>query len=576
MTARGWRIALCPLNQTVGDLAGNVDRIFTVYAEAARQGADIVVTPEMSLTGYPIEDLALRPAFMAAVAAARADLIARVGASGLKAALVFGHPVPATVLNGDQLLAHNAATFLEPAQGEAVRLKVELANYGPLDEKRTFAPGPPPLPIEFRGSQVGILICEDGWSTGPAAALAGAGVDLVLWLNASPYALDKPQRRRQLLRERAAQLSAPIVYINMAGGQGEIIFDGHCLAASAAGDRETAPFKGGMQIIDLPRSPPSLTEPVPPALRFTVVGEAYLALVTGLRDYLRKQHFASAVIGMSGGIDSALAAAIAVDALGPDNVHLVRLPSRFSSSGSLIDAAAARDLLGCRMRTIEIEPAVEALRQAYPAKSVADENLQARVRGVLLMAISNQEGHLLIATGNKSELAVGYGTLYGDMAGGYNVLKDVYKTLVSVAAGQPARTEAAIAALVAEQGPGLVQWRNALTEPAAAGLQGPPGRVVPHAIEAKAESAELAPGQQDSDSLPLYPLLDAILARLLEGNCGVHEVAAEGFSQATVEQVNTLVNRAEYKRRQGAPGPRITEMLFDADRRLPLVNAFKG
>lgn len=617
------KIALCSLNPTVGDIEGNSELIIEAYQQAVAEGAEIVLTPEMSLTGYPLEDLTLKPAFIAAVMAAKQRLCDRIAALGHKAALVFGHPSPAPVSERNRDLVYNSATFVDP-EANAIQTihKHELPNYGVFDEKRNYLEGPLSAVIPWRGIKLGLMICEDGWFPDVAAHLAVQGADILLWINGSPFAMGKNLQRLQHAANRMNDTGLPLCYVNLVGGQDELVFDGHSFACDGGTFVETGIFKTGMQIVSM-KAGPDRSRIGLPALqpwvnKPTGIGEAYQAKVLGVRDYLQKQGFASVVIGMSGGIDSAAVASICVDAIGPENVHLVRLPSRFSSGGSLADAEKARVLLGCPMRTIEIEPMVAAIRAAYsgahwdiPASAnpgpdqltgIADENIQARARGLILMAISNQEGHMLLTTGNKSEVAVGYSTLYGDMCGGYNGLKDLYKTEVSVAAGRDARDTADVTKLVEAFGPGIVQWRNGLDAKSidVLGFKGPAGRTVPVEIECKAESAELAEGQRDSDSLPLYPVLDAILKMLVDHNAGTEatiapdlsqpairnllgnaKIRAEdanvtGFLKEDVDRVNKLLNRAEYKRRQAAPGPKVGAMIFGRDRRIPIVNGWKG
>lgn len=587
------KIAMCSIDPIVGALERNLDLIVETYQRAAAAGAELVVTPEMSLTGYPLEDLTQRPAFLAAVERAHAELIARIRALNLGASILFGHPTDTHQNDGNRRLVYNSATLYDPATDRAATVhKKELPNYGVFDEKRNYLEAEEVHPIEWRGHPLGVMICEDGWFPRVANELAAQGAQALIWVNGSPFAMGKNVLRRQHAFNRMEATGLPVIYVNLVGGQDELVFDGDNFACGGDFYVEASLFCSSMQLVDIDfdagtvRPPAALT-----SVRPTGVGDAYLAKVLGLRDYAGKQGFSSVVIGMSGGIDSAAVASICVDALGAENVHLVRLPSRYSSSGSLTDAASAQRLLGCPMRTIAIEPMVNAMRDAYSLAQrdagpefpdrltgVADENAQARVRGAILMAISNQEGHLLVTTGNKSEVAVGYSTLYGDMAGGFNALKDLYKTEVSVAAGRDARTGDEVDRLVEQHGPGIVQWRNALTsgELQRFGLLGPAGRTVPVEIETKAESAELAPDQKDSDSLPRYPVLDGILRMLVDRHAGVEETIAAGFARVEVERVNRLVNRAEYKRRQAAPGPKVSGMQFGRDRRMPIVNGWMG
>ncbi len=621
-------IALATINPTVGDLTGNLKLNIDAYLEAARDGADIVVLPEMSLTGYPLEDLTQKQSFLRDAENYVHELIDAVRASGYKTAILFGHPTDVGRSDGNKRMVYNSATFYDPEVDEHyVSHKSELPNYGVFDEQRNFVKGGHPRVFPWRGLRIGVVICEDGWFADVTKTLANQGADLLLWINGSPFSRGKNVRRRELAADRVRDARVPIVYVNLAGGQDELIFDSDCFSWDGNNYVQTGLFQTGIQIVemDLVRGCATKTPVSPnlPQVEPTGIAEVYQAKVLGIRDYARKSGFKKVVLGMSGGIDSAIVASLCTDALGAENVLLVRLPSRFSSSGSLDDADEAQKLLGCPMRTIAIEPAVNVLREIYrdmqidsgptPFENsghaeifgVADENLQARIRGDILMAIANQEGYLLVTTGNRSEVSVGYFTLYGDSCGGYNLLKDTLKTDVSVAAGRVAETQEDLDSLIAEFGPGLVQWRNSLSGGVEVyGFLGPKGRTVPFAIEAKAESAELAPDQKDSNSLPYYPILDGIITCLVDLQMGVDEIVnidrqderlqailgrsrrhadqdvqqtiAQGFERSDVERVNKLINRAEHKRRQTAPGPKVGAMLYGRDRRMPLVNAYEG
>lgn len=664
------KIALCPLNPIVGDLRGNAQKILAAWVDARQQGADIVMTPEMSLTGYPLEDLTQKPLFLRAAEEMRHWVIDMIRTYETGPALIFGHPTDTGLNDGNRRLVHNSATFATTDIDDGVHLvhKRELPNYGVFDELRNYAPVPHSFVVPWMGLRIGILICEDGWFPNATSSLTAQGADCLLWINGSPFATGKNLQRRKHAENRMRESKVPLAYVNLVGGQDELVFDGDSFAHDGSSYVELPLFRESVQIvnwtIERGQSTKRPATPNMPDTNATSLLEAYLASVLAVRDYTRKQGFRTVVLGMSGGIDSAAAASICVDALGPENVHLVRLPSSFSSEGSLTDAEEAQRLLGCPMRTIAIEPVVDALRKAYEVQridigpeplrqvtqadrdhtaehemklltdefkdafrrgerdddprtirwmktlkpkltGVADENIQARARGNILMAISNQEGHMLITTGNKSEVAVGYATLYGDMCGGYNVLKDLYKTEISAAAGRNARTREEVDAICEKSDPGIVQWRNLLPAEAIRnlGLLGPKGPTVPLSIIVKAESAELAEGQKDSDSLPAYPVLDGILRLLVDMGAGVEGAIDTqtidfdqdvvdrivrdgtsawtgerpmGFARADVERVNGLVNRAEYKRRQGAPGPKIGGMLFGRDRRVPIVNGWKG
>jgi NAD+ synthase len=614
-------VALVSLDPTVGALARNADLIVDAYSRAVSQGADVVLTPEMGLTGYPLQDLTQKVAFLRDVEAMRQIVIDRVKAMGHKAAIVFGHPTDAGRHDGNRRLVYNSATFLDPATGIVnVTHKVELPNYGVFDEIRNFVSGPPPQVAHFRGIRLGIMICEDGWLPDVTKGLAAQGADILLWINGSPYSTAKNVKRRIHASNRIAHARVPIAYVNLVGGQDELVFDGDCFSWDGTNYVETALFKETVQVVrfDIERGQSWRgvgIGPVP-SMPATGVGENYRAKVLGLKDYLRKTGFTSVVIGMSGGIDSAIAASICVDAIGADNVHLVRLPSGFSSSGSLDDAAEGRDLLGCPMRTIAIEDGVEAARRGYanaqwdtprpddvPLKlsGVSDENIQARQRAQHLMSISNMEGRMLVTTGNKSETSTGFSSIGGDMMGGYNVLKDLLKTEINVAADRPAANQADVDRLCEVFGAGVVQWRNKLTQDEVDlyGYQGPAGTTVPLSIQIKAASAELAEGQVDSNSLPFYPVLDGILRCLIHLNLGVEATIAsdasdpamlailqnarrsedepiKAFTRREVEQTNWRINASEYKRRQAAPGPKISDMHHGSERRVPIVMAYQG
>ncbi len=582
------KIAVAQVNPIVGDLEGNSKRILDAYLEAAALGADLVVAPECALSGYPLEDLVLRRSFVDAVDEARGRLVAEVLASGAGASLVFGSPC-----SGERGLVHNAAFLVDPSFDAgharvATAWKVELPNYGPFDEKRTFSPGPRPAPIAWRGHRIGLMVCEDTWFPRVSDALAREGADLLVSVNGSPYEVGKNVVRRRVVADRVRETGLPLLYVNLVGGQDELVFDGGSFLQDGRGVTTFPTFREGVFLVehdlrdrvpDAERVDTDLMEGIVQAIdrrshaslpavdvEPTGIASIYRACVLGLRDYMRKQGFPGVVVGMSGGVDSGIVAAIACDALGPDNVTLVRMPSSFSSPGSLTDAMAAAQRLGVQdVRTAPIEPVVRALRHAYVVSNdgrggltgTADENVQARARGAILMAVSNQEGRLVLSTGNKSEVSVGYATLYGDMCGGFNPIKDLYKTSVWDAC----------------------RWRNALDEAGLAhcGFLGRVAEVVPEAIIVKPPSAELREGQADSDSLPPYDVLDGILKGLVEGGLSIAEVvASKGYDIAVVTRVRRLVDAAEYKRRQSAPGVRITGMLHGRDRRYPIVNAWRA
>lgn len=537
------RIALAQIDTCVGDVTGNAERILDWTAAAAQAGAHLVAFPEMTITGYPIEDLALRDSFARAAEDALrrlrsglverdlADLVVVLGTLGRNAA---GRPTnQAVVVRGDQVLARYD--------------KHHLPNYGVFDEFRIFTPGDEGCVVEVGGRRTGLVICEDIWQDGgPLPAMGTA--DLLLVINGSPYEEGKVGVRKELAARRAAELDAPVAYVNMVGGQDDLVFDGGSFVVAADGTLLTsAPqFVEHLLIWDLPDAG-TAAEPGPVAVPLAPDEEVYRAVVTGLRGYATKNGFASVVLGLSGGIDSALVAAIAADALGGSNVVGVSMPSRHSSAHSRDDAADLAKRLGADYRVQTIEPMVDAFEEEMSLPGVAGENLQSRVRGVILMGISNREGHLVLATGNKSELAVGYSTVYGDAVGGFAPLKDVDKSRVWA----------------------LARWRNQAALDAG---EIPP---IPEASITKPPSAELAPGQVDTDSLPAYHLLDEVLDAYVEHAEGRAELLARGFDAAIVDKVLALVDRAEWKRRQYPLGPKVTALAFGRDRRLPVTNRWQ-
>jgi NAD+ synthase len=543
-------IALAQANPTVGDVGGNAALARRIRDRAARDGADLVVFSELLLVGYPPEDLVLRPAIVQAAAAVLREL-ERESAAG-------GPGLVITLPWCEEGRLHNAVALV--ADGRAtLRFKHELPNYGVFDEKRVFAPGPLPAPVDFRGVRLGLPICEDVWFAACATHLAQQGAELLLVPNGSPFEVDKSEQRLQLVRDRVAETGVPLAYVNQVGGQDELVFDGGSFVVDAGGElacclpswtdavRLTRWTKTGGRFRCDERASWA-TEP-----RLQAV---YHAMMLGLRDYVAKNRFPGVVLGMSGGIDSALSAAVAVDALGADRVKGVRLPSRFTSAASLDDADDSGRLLGMSIATLPIENAVReaegALAPAFSGRprDVAEENLQARIRGLLLMGLSNKFGDMVLTTGNKSEMSVGYATLYGDMCGGYSVLKDIYKTEVYA----------------------LSTWRNTHHP---SGALGPSGRVIPESSISKAPTAELRPNQTDQDSLPPYEVLDAILHGLVEDERSVQQIVDAGFARDTVTRVQRLLYAAEYKRRQAPPGVKITRKGFGRDRRYPITNAFR-
>ena len=530
------KIAIAQFNATLGDLAGNAARIVE-YAERARAaGADLLLTPELSLCGYPPEDLLLRPDFYRACERELESLAARV--TGI--AVLVGHPEAASGRR------YNAASVLENGRRVATYHKQLLPNYEVFDEERYFDPGSTSCVFTIKGVRCGINICADIWEAGAAEGAYAAGAELLLVLNASPYHLDKFEDRAAVLRRRIAATGIPAVYANLVGGQDELVFDGASFALDAAG-REMVrlpQFEESLGFVDVVQG-----EPQPGALAVPQALEAqvYAALVLGVRDYIGKNDFPGVLIGLSGGIDSALVAAIACDAIGADNVYGVRMPSAYSSEHSLADAAASATLTGMNLRTVPINDMVDAYSRNLDLTGLAAENLQARVRGAILMGISNQEGHLVLATGNKSELAVGYSTIYGDAVGGFAPIKDAPKTLVWE----------------------MARWRNE-----SAARDGKDGPIPVNSIE-KPPSAELSPGQLDSDSLPDYPILDAVLDDYIASDLGHAELVAAGHDPELVARVIRMTDAAEWKRRQYPPGTKITFRAFGRDRRLPITNRWR-
>ncbi|HYC66188.1 MAG TPA: NAD+ synthase, partial [Reyranellaceae bacterium] len=524
------RVALAQLNPTVGDVEGNLAKVRAARETAARQGADIVVCAELVLAGYFPEDLVLKPAFQRrcheAVEALRADT-----AKGGPAILVT------TPWREDDKL-YNAIIGLDKGEIFGKRFKVDLPNYGVFDDKRVFAPGPMPGPVVFNGVRIGVPICEDVWTPDVVECVAETGGEILLVPNGSPFEVGKYDVRVQLGLKRVIESGLPFVYVNQVGGQDEVIYDGGSFALGA--DRslkaKLASFREEVTTIEFRRDGGRWEcQPGPIVQELPELEAIYQAMTLGLRDYVNKTGFPSVVIGLSGGVDSALTAAVATDALGPKRVHTIMMPSPYTAKESLEDAEACARALDLRHDTVNIGPAMAAYRQmlgplfAGKKEDVTEENLQSRARGMLLMAVSNKLGGMVVTTGNKSEMAVGYATLYGDMCGGYNVLKDVYKTTVFE----------------------LCKWRNAhLPE----GALGPKGRVIPERIIAKPPSAELRPDQKDEDSLPPYPVLDAILKGLIERDLAAEDLVKEGHDPATVNRVWRLLEGAEYKRRQAPPG----------------------
>lgn len=567
MTTAQLRVALAQINPTVGDLVGNCDLIAEAVAKASKDGAHLVVFPEMVVTGYPVEDLALRPSFRKASKKAIDTLAKRVSHEGYgDLVLVVGYLDEASDfvnrLGQPQGAPQNAVAIIHDGKIKARYVKHHLPNYGVFDEFRNFVPGDASLVVRVHGVDVGVAICEDIWQEGGTVSeLKVRKPGLVVVPNGSPYERNKDDVRLALVRQRVSELGAPIAYVNMTGGQDDLVFDGDTIVVGEDGSviARAPQFEDCLLFVDLEleshSSSPDLViheEPLSSfssrraqiAPRLDDLAEIWNALVVGLRDYIAKNNFKTVVIAISGGIDSALVAAIAVDALGADHVYGLSLPSKYSSHHSLTDAEELASNTGLHYRVIEIEPLVGSFLSAIHLDGIAQENLQARVRGVTLMGVSNQEGHLVLATGNKSELAVGYSTLYGDAVGAFAPIKDIYKTDVWA----------------------LSAWRNDQAR-----LRGevPP---IPAGSISKEPSAELRPDQKDSDSLPEYHVLDEVLLRYVEGDEGGEALIASGLDAALVKRVITMVDRAEYKRRQYPPGTKVSSRAFGKDRRLPITS----
>lgn len=551
---------LAQLNPTLGDIDGNLDMLRALRATVAHNdahddarnfnhsGCDLIVTSELFVCGYPPEDLVVKPSFLQNIRRAVERIAAETADGG--PAILLGAPWV------DAGRLYNAALLLDGGKITAQIFKNDLPNYGPFDEKRVFAAGPLPQPIAFRGYQLGVMICEDMWKADPAQHLRQYGAQILIVLNGSPFEVGKDAQRKSLAKVRCAETGLPLIYVNQVGGQDELVFDGASFICDARGEvlAEMPPWHTDHMLVRRGGNNLSV-DTVKPTTKHDETSDIYNTLVLGLRDYVSKNNFPGVVLGMSGGIDSALAAAIAVDALGPEKVWGVMLPSPYTSTDSTEDARESARMLGCRLDCIPIADAMRmfdaSLSPVLGAKGqgVVAENLQSRSRGVILMALSNAFGHMVLSTGNKSEMAVGYATLYGDMCGGFAVLKDVYKTQIYR----------------------LAAWRNA-NQPKNA--SGPAGPVIPARVLTKAPTAELRPNQTDQDSLPPYDILDAILADLIEQDFGVMEIIAKGFDPATVKRVAGMLKRAEYKRRQAPPGVKITGRSLSRDRRYPITNHY--
>jgi len=546
------KIAIAQLNPTVGDLEGNAAKALKAREDAGRMGADLVVFSELFLAGYPPEDLVLKPSFQRT----SRETVLKL------AAATSGEPGPALLIGTvwpEDGKVYNAVALIDAGEVCALRYKVELPNYGVFDEKRVFASGPMPGPVSFRGMRIGVPICEDIWIEDVVECLSECGAEIIIVPNGSPFDWTKPDLRLNMAVARVTENDLPLMYVNQVGGQDELVFDGASFVLNA--DRHLAVQLPGwretIQVTEWEQGANGWQCRQGERAKLSEGDEAaYAACVLGLRDYVDKNGFASVVMGLSGGIDSALVAAMAVDALGPERVHCVMLPYRYTSRESLSDAAACAEALGVRYDIVEIEPVVAGFMSSLSGlfegleADVTEENIQSRARGTILMALSNKFGPMVLTTGNKSEMSVGYATLYGDMNGGYNPVKDLYKTEVYR----------------------IARWRNAHV---IAGGRGPSGIVIPSNILTKAPSAELRENQTDQDSLPPYDVLDDILACLVEREMPVSEIVTRGHDIATIKMVERLLYISEYKRRQSAPGVKISARNFGRDRRYPITNRYR-
>ena len=545
-------IATAQLNFVVGDMQGNARKIIDAAAQAAAQGAQLLLTPELAICGYAAQDLFQRPSFLAACDAAL-QAIVEASTQWPQLALVVGHPEP---VQDAHRSCYNSATVLQNGQVLAHYRKQELPNYREFDEKRYFVAGQQPCVFDVAGTRIGLLICEDAWYAQPAAAAKAAGAQMLAVINASPFHMGKPEQREHTMAERVRETGLPLVYAHLVGGQDELVFDGHSFAMNADGAvAARAPgFAEKLLLTHANRAEGAINFEGDVVSLGDTNSQLWHALVLSVRDYLGKTGFPGALLGLSGGIDSALVLAIAVDAIGAANVRTVMMPSPYTADISWIDARDMAERLSVQYEEISIAPQFEAFKAALAhdfagkAEDTTEENLQARIRGTLLMALSNKFGSIVLTTGNKSEMATGYCTLYGDMAGGFAVLRDVLKTRVFE----------------------LARWRNA-NDPFGTGLDPIPDRII-----TRPPSAELRADQKDEDSLPPYPVLDTIITRYMEQDAEVEAIIGEGFQREDVERVVRLIRINEYKRRQAAVGPRLSPRGFGKDWRYPITNRYRG
>ena len=543
-------VALAQLNPHLGDVSANCQKLLQMRERAAAKGADIILTPEMFLAGYPADDLVLRADFMDRIEAAISRLAKATADGG--PAIIVGAPCR------DKDMLYNSAFILDGGKIVARRDKVNLPNYGVFDDKRHFTPGQLQGPVLLRGMRLGIAVCEDIWFPDLCEMLGETGAEIILSLNASPFENAKTDMRMMHAVSRMTETGLPFVYVNMVGGQDELVFDGSSFALNLGGKiaSQMPSFSEGLSLLEV-RSQSGICHLTGQISRPAAAEEdVWRALTLGVRDYVEKNGFPGVILGLSGGVDSAIVAVLAVDALGPERVRVVMMPSDYTADISLADAEELADNLGLTLETIALRAGMDAFDSMLQASlegtemDVTEENIQSRLRGMILMALSNKFGNMVLATGNKSEYAAGYSTLYGDMCGGFAPIKDVWKTEIFK----------------------LCEWRNTALP---RGVLGPDGEVIPRRIITRPPSAELRPDQQDTDSLPPYDILDAILIALTEEMADTDTIVSRGYERETVERVSAMLFRTEYKRFQAAPGPKVTPRAFGRDRRLPLTSGFK-